>query len=429
MALTVEKVFTYETFDAYGIPALEGHMILNTGEHVSTTVPTMIYGNRHCAQSIVDNDQSRYEGRGLTKLVQYVNSTLGHQLKGVSPQRQIELDAWLVSLDPDARKSRIGAQIMLVISQLLAKAAALEREMPLHAYLSTVYRTIQKNPPAERKQIAPLPCISHIIGGRSKDQRAIDFAAVTSVPVSSWQYDYALHKSIELTNTIKQRQRTEGIVFSTDVYGQFLPQYTLNKKAIALVNESIGKIGLRAGMDMFCGLNVCAHDIISNHMYPIKDSQSVVTRNEYTSYLANLIETHSIIMMYDPLDYDDWEGWKSLTRQCGDRTYINASYMVGGSPDRMKKIVDDHICSMITINPLQVGTITESFKLINQAQQHSLSIGISTLPNETSDTFLADFTVAVNADYALFGPFSDNGHVDKYMRLLHVQQHIGKTQT
>jgi enolase len=403
----IKKIIANEVINSLGFPTLQGKLILDNGRELITTVSSSDPDNTFQNKELRDNDEDRYNGFGVSRAVSYINELIGPKLVGVSPLKQLEIDSWLVKSDPNKDKSQLGVNTTLVVSQLLAKAGALESQMPLFKYLNTLYQKATSKIISLQK--LPTPLFTIIIGGL-EGQIDLDFKEFMVIPSSSLSYSKSYQTGVDLYHLIRKF---------------FKMNFVVNLDVIQAIKETIeDDIGLRLGRDIFLGVNFNASGFFKNNLYSVKDRQQPLKTDDFISFIINLVKKYSPLVIIDPLENQDFANWKKLSQMFGKDIYLVGEDFTSSNVERINRAVKEQSLTTVALKLNQIGTITETLTLINFLRESSLSYIIASGYGETNDDFISDFSVAVQSDFVKFGPPVHGENITKYNRLLDIEKEL-----
>lgn len=415
----IKKIYAYEIIDSRGHPTLEGKLLLDNGKEVTTSVPAGTSIGKFEASELRDADPKRFDGRGVSKAVSYVNDLIAPKLVGVSPLKQQDVDYWMIKADGTPDKSRLGSNTMLVVSQLFAKAAALDNGIPLFRYLNALYQSQFKTQIKIEKIPSP---IFNIINGGKHANNNLDFQEFQVIPSSSLTFAKAYQTGIELFHELRRVLKYRNANISVGEEGGFSPNFSTNLDAIEVLNETIVQKNLKVGVDIFFGLDIAASYFYKDSRYMIKDKSHPLKRDEYLDFLSHLLNSYSVLVLEDPLADEDWDGWETLYTKISDKIYLVGDDLLNTNKSRLERAIKEHACSTILIKPNQTGTLSETLELINIARNNNFNYIVSNRSGETNDDFVADLAVAIQADFVKFGAPSRGERVAKYNRLWQIER-------
>ncbi len=415
----IKSIHAYEIIDSRGVPTLEGKLVLDTGIEVVSSVPAGTSIGKYEAVELRDKDKNRFDGMGVSQAAHYVNDLLAPKLIGLSPLKQQEVDYWLIKADGTENKSRLGANTTLVVSELVAKAAALDQGLPLFRYINKLYQSLFKT--EIKIERIPSPIFNIINGGKHASNN-LEFQEFQVIPSTSFSFSKAYQMGVELFHELSRVLAYRNANISVGEEGGFSPNFSTNLDALEILHETFISKNLKAGVDVFFGLDIAASQFAKNNKYFIKDKPHPLAKEEYMEFVLHILQTYTLLTLEDPLEQDDWEGWERLYSQLSDKVYMIGDDLLVTNKARLLRAVKEKACSTILIKPNQSGTITETMEVIDVAKKNNFNFIVSHRSGETNDTFIADFAVGLQADFVKFGAPSRGERVAKYNRLWQIER-------
>jgi enolase len=416
---TIKQIWAREILDSRGMPTIEAAGQLDSDQIAVFSVPAGASTGSHEAIELRDQDEDRFYGKGVLKAVNNVNTTLRQAVLGKDPSNQEEIDNILINLDGTPNKSKLGANAILAVSGLALRLGAIANNLTLYSWVLslmkkmgiTVYTKI------------PTP-IFNIVNGGLHGASNLDFQEFHIIPVSSKSYSEGLRMAAEIYMVAGDKLRQKGAIHSVGDEGGFAPNLFTNMDALELLVESIKQTRYGLGRDVFLGLDAAASVFYKNGSYQIKDKTSPLDKPAMLEYYKVLNDQYHLAILEDPLEEDDWEGWKKITEMLASETIIVGDDLLVTNPEKVQKAITEKACTAVLVKPNQVGTISETLKVIKLARENGLKIVVSHRSGETNDWFIADFAVGVGADYVKFGAPARGERVAKYNRLLTIESEI-----
>ena len=416
---TIKSIRAHEIIDSRGSPTIEGQLVLDTGVTVTTSIPAGTSIGLHEAVELRDNDKTRFGGMGVTKACAYINDLIGPKLAGVSPEKQHEIDSWLIKADGTNNKGNLGSNTTLTISQLVAKASAVVNGVPLYSYVNSIYNGIFKD---DLKVVrVPSPLFSMINGGKHAHNN-IEFQEFHIIPSSSLSFSKAYQMGVEFFQELQKVLIYRNATTSVGEEGGYSPNFSTNVDALDVIKETVIQMGLKLGLDIFIGIDVAASNFYKDDRYIIRDKPHPLKKDEYIAFIQSLISKYSILNLEDPLYEDDWDGWHKLSTILPEQIYLVGDDLITTNKSRLTKAIDNQMCSTVLVKPNQIGTITETLEVINIARKHNFNYIVSHRSGETNDDFIADFAVGIQADFVKFGAPSRGERIAKYNRLWTIER-------
>ena len=409
----IEHVQAREILDSRGNPTVEAEVVLSDGEMGRAAVPSGASTGENEAVELRDGDEKRYGGKGVLQAVHNVNEVIAPALEGFDALDQAEVDRALIDLDGTKTKSRLGANALLAVSLATARAAALHQELPLYRYLG-----------GPNSRTLPVPMMNIINGGAHADNN-VDFQEFMVVPVGAATFTEALRTGTEIFHTLKKILKGKKYATSVGDEGGFAPNFRSNEEAIETVVEAITAAGYKPGADVLLALDPAASEFYQNGAYVFKKSDGrKLTSEEMVNYWKTWCETYPIISIEDGMGESDWDGWKLLTDELGNRVQLVGDDLFVTNTEFLQKGIDLGVANSILIKVNQIGTLTETLDCIELAQRNKRTAIISHRSGETEDPFIADLAVATNAGQIKTGSLSRTDRIAKYNQLLRIEEDL-----
>ena len=411
---TIIGVHGREILDSRGNPTVEVEITLSNGIIGRAAVPSGASTGEHEAVELRDGDPKRYGGKGVLKAVKHVNETLASRLEGMSVEDQIGVDTLMVEIDGTPNKSKLGANAMLAVSLAVARAAAANAELPLYRYLG-----------GPMAHVLPVPMMN-ILNGGAHASNNVDVQEFMVAPIGAESFGEGLRMGVEVFHALKKVLHKQGLSTAVGDEGGFAPMLPSNEAALECVMAAIDAAGFKAGEDLAITLDVAASELYDHGQYVFKKGDgSKHSAEEMIELYAGWLEKYPIVSIEDGLHEDDWDGWKKMTDQLGDRVQLVGDDLFVTSPERLTRGLDEGIANAILIKLNQIGTLTETMQCIEMAKANSYETVISHRSGETEDTFIADLAVATGAGQIKTGSASRTDRVAKYNQLLRIAEELG----
>ena len=420
----VKRIYAYEIIDSRGYPTIEGKLVLDNGHEVVTSIPSGTSIGKYECKELRDKDDKRFDGKGVKRAISYINDLIAPKLLGISPLQQKEVDYWLIKADGTKDKSKLGANTTLTISQLFLKAASLDAGIPIFKYINGLYKS-SFNEEISLEKI-PTPMFNLINGGKHANNN-LEFQEFQIIPSSSNSFEKAYEMGAEIFHELKKVLEYRNANISVGDEGGFTPNLSTNLDALEVLNETVIQKGYKAGLDVFFGIDIAASHFFKDDRYVIKDKSHPLKRDEYIKFITTLTNSYAILVLEDPIQQDDWEGWKNMFYSISDKIYLVGDDLIVSNKERLLRAIKEKSCSTVLIKPNQTGTITELLEVINIARKNKFTTIISHRSAETNDTIIADIAVGVQSDFIKFGAPARGERVTKYNRLWQIErEELGK---
>lgn len=419
----IQKIQSREILDSRGIPAIEAEVILDNGKSavaISTSGESL---GKYEGVELRDKNDNRYGGTGVKTAVSYINDLIGPKLVGVDPTTQVEIDQWLVKADGTDNKSRLGVNTIMLISQLVLKAAAVELGVPCYRYVNSLFTKIT----GKKITLERIPAlIVNVLNGGKHGTRNLEFQEFHIIPSTSLSYSRSLQFAVEAYRSLRQvlEYRNAGIAVSDE--GGFVPSLLTNIDALEIIKESLVQKKAHLGVDVYLGIDLAASQFFSGGRYQLKDRQQPLKIDEYIDFLMYINKEYSILVLEDPVEQEDFAGWKMLNEKVGANTYVVGDDFLAGRKSRLLKAIKEKACSAILVKFNQAGTITEMFETIAAATEANFKVIFSHRLGESNDSVIADIAVGTQADFVKFGAPVRGERVAKYNRLLQIEREMSR---
>jgi len=413
MTTAITRVHAREILDSRGNPTLEAEVTLASGHMGRAAVPSGASTGTKEAVELRDGDKSRYLGKGVTKAVGNVNTTIANALKGFDAADQVGLDGTLIALDGSENKGTLGANALLGVSMAAAHAVAASRGLPLWKHLA-----------GDRTPMLPVPMMNIINGGAHADNN-VDMQEFMVLPVGFDRFAEALRAGTEIFHALKSVLKGRGLSTAVGDEGGFAPDLKSNEEAIEVILEAIGKAGYRAGEDVMLGLDVASSEFFENGKYNLVGEGKRLSTEQFVDFLAGWSRQYPIITIEDGMSEHDWDGWAQLTKAVGGSVQLVGDDLFVTNPKILKQGIDQGVANSILIKVNQIGTLTETLAAIAMAEAAGYTQVISHRSGETEDTTIADIAVATTATQIKTGSLCRSDRVAKYNQLLRIEEALG----
>ncbi len=406
----IADVYGREIIDSRGNPTVEVDVILDSGAYGRAAVPSGASTGQREALELRDSDK-RYKGKGVQKAVKNINTRISPRLKGLDAGDQVYIDNLMIKLDGTKNKSKLGANAILGVSLAVAKAAAMEAELPLYRYIGG----------AGSKEL-PLPMMNILNGGEHADNN-LDIQEFMIMPAGAPNFREALRMGAEIFHSLKSLLHSKGLSTSVGDEGGFAPNLKSNEEALVLIIEAIKKAGYKAGKDVFLALDVAASEFYSKGKYSFE--RKSVTSDYLIKFFEKLIKKYPVVSIEDGLSENDWKGWEAMTKRIGHKVQIVGDDIFVTNPEIFAKGIKKGIANSILIKLNQIGSLTETLDAIEMAKRAGYTAVVSHRSGETEDATIADLAVAMNTGQIKTGSLSRTDRVVKYNRLLRIEEELG----
>src|SRR5215813_14171573 len=414
--MRIEKIKAREVLDSRGNPTVEVDCVLDNGVLGRSIVPSGASTGEHEALELRDGDKKRYLGKGVLKAVGNVNDVIGPALAGQDPTLQSRIDQIMLGMDGTKNKSKLGANAMLGVSMAVARAAAQAHGLPLYRYIGGV-----------KASVLPVPMMNIVNGGAHADNN-VDLQEFMIMPVGAASLPDAVRMGSEVFHNLKKILHDGGHGTAVGDEGGFAPNLRSNQEAIELILKAIEAAGYRPGDQIALALDAASSEFYDkNGKYIFKKSDnSAKSADEMVKLYSDWTNKYPIVSIEDGLAEDDWDGWRILTRELGEKIQLVGDDLFVTNTERLARGMGMGVGNAILIKVNQIGTLTQTLDAINMARKASYGIVISHRSGESEDTFIADLAVATNAGQIKTGSMSRTDRVAKYNQLLRINEELAE---
>ena len=405
-----------EILDSRGNPTIEADVILADGTIGRAAAPSGASTGSREALELRDGDQDRYMGKGVKKAVANVNSQIRSALMDKDVTEQQAIDDAMIALDGTENKDNLGANAMLAVSLATAKAAAKSQSLPLHQYIANLRN--------QTSLTMPVPMMNILNGGEHADN-TVDIQEFMIEPVGFTSFSEALRAGTEIFHSLKSVLKAQGLNTAVGDEGGFAPNLRSNEEAITVIMQAIEQVGYKAGDDIHLALDCAASEFYKDGQYILAgEGNKSFDSQGFSDYLVGLTRQYPIISIEDGLDESDWDGWKYLTEQIGDKVQLVGDDLFVTNPAILQEGIDKHIANAILIKFNQIGTLSETLDAIYLAKKNGYATIISHRSGETEDSTIADLAVGTAAGQIKTGSLCRSDRVAKYNQLLRIEQQV-----
>jgi len=416
----ISKIVAREILDSRGNPTVETKITLDSGLEAKAAVPSGASTGAHEALELRDGDKNRFLGKGVLKAVNNVNQIIGPALIGAEVNQQAALDQKLIALDGTPNKSKLGANAILSVSLAACRAAAMDQHLPIYKYLRQSYNLTLGD------YFLPTPTFNVINGGKHSDS-GLDVQEFLVIPWNKVSFSEQVRMGVEIFNALREVLEKRKLTFAVGDEGGFAPKMKNVQSALDLLISIADFTKYKLGEEVFFGLDAAAsvfyHTDKKKYHFEGHDYSTEQMSHTYLTWLKK----YPLISLEDPLDEEDWAGWRALTQKATEmRPEVNVigDDIFSTNLELFKRGVSEKTANTLLVKPNQVGTLTETIACINEAIKNKYKLVVSHRSGETNDDFIADLAVAVNADYIKTGAPNRGERVAKYNRLLEIEQEL-----
>jgi enolase len=409
-------VIAREILDSRGNPTVEVEIQLESGAIGRAAVPSGASTGTREALELRDKGDKRYGGKGVLQAVANVNDTITPAILGFESSQQVIIDQTMLDLDGTASKEKLGANAILGVSMAVAKASAMELELPLYNYLGGV-----------NAKVLPVPMMNILNGGAHADNN-VDIQEFMILPVGAPSFAEALRMGAETFHALKSVLKKRGLQTAGGDEGGFAPNLRSNEEAMEAILEGIVQAGYAPGKDICIGIDAAASEFYSaaEKLYVLNAEKSPKkTAAQMIEFYTDWVNKYPLITIEDGLDESDWDGWKLLTEALGKRIQLVGDDIFVTNTSILKQGIAKGIANSILIKLNQIGSVTETIDAVDMAHRASYTAVISHRSGETEDATIADLAVALNTGQIKTGAPSRSDRVAKYNQLLRIEEELG----
>ncbi len=406
----IVDIYAMEILDSRGNPTVKCQIETEDGFIGEALVPSGASTGENEAIELRDNDLSRYNGKGVLKAVDNVNTQIADEIVGIDIFNQTEIDNAMIELDGTKNKSNLGANAILSVSLAAANAASNELGIPLYRYIGGIH-----------SNLLPIPMLNILNGGRHADNN-IDFQEFMIMPVGAENFKTAMRMSAEVFHSLKSILSSKGLFTGVGDEGGFAPNLNSNEEPLALIVEAIEKANYKPLDDIAIALDPAASEFYKDGKYNVGKEQ--LNSEDMVALYKELSEKYPIASIEDGLAENDWEGWEKLTDEIGEYIQLVGDDIFVTNTELIEKGIENAIANAVLIKPNQIGTLTETLDAIRLAEESGYNFVISHRSGETTDTFIADLAVATNSGMIKTGSACRGERVAKYNRLMEIEEEL-----
>lgn len=407
---SIEFVDARQILDSRGNPTVEVQVVLDDGAEGRAAVPSGASTGAFEAVELRDGDAAYYSGKGVLKAVENVIEQIAPEVLGMEADEQRLLDQAMIELDGTDNKAKLGANAILGVSLAVAHAAAESAGLPLYRYLG--------GPTAN---LLPVPMMNILNGGSHADSN-VDIQEFMIAPIGAATFADALEMGAGVYHALKAVLKARGLSTGLGDEGGFAPNLASNAEALDLILEAIGKAGFAPGKDVGLALDVAASEFYSDGKYAFEGQQKQAA--ELIEYYEKLVADYPLVSIEDPLNEDDWDGWKVITDVLGDKVQLVGDDLFVTNVTRLGKGIETGTANSLLVKVNQIGSLTETIDAVTLAHRSSYTTMMSHRSGETEDTTIADLAVALGCGQIKSGAPARTERVAKYNQLLRIEEDL-----
>jgi enolase len=410
----IDNVFARQILDSRGNPTVEVEVTLFDGSWGRAAVPSGASTGVHEALELRDNNKSRYLGKSVTKAVANVNGPIAQMLDGWDATEQKSIDAALLELDGTPNKSKLGANAILGTSLAVAKAAANSLSLPLYRYIGGVYA-----------HLLPVPMMNILNGGAHTGWQSTDAQEFMVMPFGAESFAEGLRWGAEIYHALKSVLKSHGYTTLVGDEGGYAPALKANSEAVEVILEAIEKAGYKSGEQVAIALDPAASELYEDGMYNLRKEGKKLSGEQMVGFWKSWVDQYPIVSIEDGLAEDDWDSWKLLQEEIGDRVQLVGDDLLVTNPARVQRAIDEGSCNALLVKVNQIGSLTETIEAVELCQRAGWRAVTSHRSGETEDSTIADLSVALNMGQIKTGAPARSDRVAKYNQLLRIEGELG----
>lgn len=412
--LEIVQVIGREIMDSRGNPTVEAEVYLEDGSMGRGAAPSGASTGEFEALELRDGDKSRYDGKGVLKAVDFINNEIDELLLGMDASDIYAIDKAMIEADGTEDKSRFGANAILAVSIACAKAAANSLDIPLYRFLGGQFGNV-----------LPVPMMN-ILNGGAHASNTVDTQEFMIMPVGASSFAEGLSQCAEVYHKLGKLLKAEGYATSVGDEGGYAPNLSSDEETLEYILKAIKDCGYEPGKDFVLAMDAAASEWkgSAKGQYKQPKSGKEFTSAELVAHWKSLVDKYPIVSIEDGLDEEDWEGWKKMTEELGDRLQIVGDDLFVTNTKRLHKGIEQGCGNSILIKLNQIGSVSETIEAIKMAQKAGYTAVVSHRSGETEDTTIADLAVALNAGQIKTGAPNRSERVAKYNQLLRIEEEL-----
>jgi enolase len=417
MYTRIESVTGRQILDSRGNPTVEVDVTLMDGSLGRAAVPSGASTGVHEALELRDGDKKKYLGKSVLQAVNNVNSKIIDALVGEDATRQKAIDSILLELDGTPNKSKLGANAILGTSLAVAKAAAISLELPLYQYIGGIYA-----------HVLPSPMMNILNGGEHTDWQSTDAQEFMIMPLGAKTYSEALRWGAEIYHTLKNVLKSHNYATLVGDEGGYAPALKSNAEAVEIILEAIEKAGYKPGDEIAIALDPAASEFYEEDtgLYNLRTEGKKLSSAEMVAFWKDWVDKYPIVSIEDGLAQDDWDGWKMMVEEMGDKIQIVGDDLLVTNPDRVRRGIKEKAANSLLVKVNQIGSLTETIESVEACHRAGWTAVTSHRSGETEDSTISDLAVALNTGQIKTGAPARSDRVAKYNQLLRIEENLGE---
>ncbi|NLI09703.1 MAG: phosphopyruvate hydratase [Elusimicrobia bacterium] len=414
MASKIKEVKAREILDSRGNPTVEVDVLLEDGTLGRAGVPSGASTGAREALELRDKENKRYSGKGVESAVKNVNKNISKNIIGIDSSSQALIDSIMIESDGTKDKSRLGANAILGVSIAVSKAAAASSGLPLFRYLG-----------GAGANILPVPMFNILNGGVHANWQGTDLQEFMIAPTGAKTFKEALRYGSETYHSLKNILKKANYSVGVGDEGGFAPALKSNEQALEFIVEAVIKAGYKPGDDICIAIDPASSGFYENGKYNLRTENKKIDSQQMVKMYSQWVKKYPIVVLEDGLAEDDWEGWKILNKELGGDIELVGDDLFVTNVEYIAKGIKENCANAVLIKLNQIGTVTETISAIRMANKAGWGAMVSHRSGETTDSFIADFTVAMGTGHLKTGAPCRGERVEKYNQLMRIEEELG----
>jgi len=418
----IKKVSAREILDSRGNPTLEVKVELESGTKGLAGVPSGASTGTFEALELRDGDRGRYNGKGVLKAVENVNTKISQAVVGMEAGEQEKIDRAMIELDGTENKSNLGANAIVGVSLAVCRAAADDKKIPLYEYISGMFNFAGFETPISN---FPVPMFNVLNGGGHSDS-GLSIQEFKIVPDGIENFSKQLQAGSEIFYALKDILKNRGYGIAVGDEGGFAPKLESNEQALEFINQAVKEAGYKLGEQINLDIDAAANFFYdkSNDRYELRPENLILNKKELVDLYEEWIKKYYVVSIEDGLREEDWEGWAMMMKELKNKIMVIGDDLLVTNVKRLQKAIKEKACDSVLVKVNQIGTLTETFDCMILAKENKMKTIISHRSGETTDDFIADLAVGTGADFIKTGSLCRGERICKYNRLLEIEREI-----
>ncbi|MGL5406590.1 MAG: phosphopyruvate hydratase [Propionibacteriaceae bacterium] len=407
---SIESVYAREILDSRGNPTIEVEVILEDGSAGRAAVPSGASTGAFEAVELRDGDKARFDGKGVLKAVDNVIEDIQNEILGMDATEQRYIDQAMIELDGTDNKGKLGANAILGVSLAVAHAAADSSDLALYKYIG-----------GPNAHVLPVPMMNILNGGSHADSN-VDIQEFMIAPIGAATFAEAIQMGAAVYHQLKKVLKTKGLATGLGDEGGFAPNLESNRAALDLIMEAIKDAGLEPGKDIALALDVAASEFFEDGAYNFEGKK--LSSADMIKIYAEWVDAYPLVSIEDPLNEEDWDGWKAITDELGAKVQLVGDDLFVTNPTRLARGIETNTANALLVKVNQIGSLTETLDAVEMAHRSGYRCMMSHRSGETEDVTIADLAVATNCGQIKTGAPARSERVAKYNQLLRIEEEL-----